>query len=156
MPPVYTVEGIQDLLEVFDSKVAITPKGILGLMNKGVKGTNEIPFTSITAIQFKPARLTNGYIQFTVPGGNESRGGVFAAAKDENTFLFGPKFYDRMQEITVYIEKRSAEPRNTTQQPVRTESSNLSAELSKLADLYTQGLLSAEEFQAAKSRLIGS
>ena len=32
--------------------------------------------------------MVSGYLQFTLGGGLESRGGVLAATKDENTFMF--------------------------------------------------------------------
>jgi hypothetical protein len=41
-----------------------------------------------------------------------------------------------------------------TPKSVTTSNSSLSDELSKLADLKSQGILSDEEFQAAKKRLI--
>ncbi|MEW5871452.1 MAG: tetratricopeptide repeat protein [Chloroflexota bacterium] len=69
---IYTMRGVQDLLEVYEDKVAITPKGVLGFLNKGLKGTKMIPFISITAIQFKKPGMTNGYLQFTLSGGNEN------------------------------------------------------------------------------------
>ncbi len=150
-PYPYTIRGVQDQLEVFDSKIAITPKGVLGFLNKGIKGKKEIPFTSITAIQLKKSRLTSGYIQFSVLGGNESRGGIFSATKDENTFMFINKHNDVMTEIKDYIERQIAELRIP-----QTSSStmSLSDEIQKLAQLYAQGILSAEEFQSAKNRLI--
>jgi hypothetical protein len=151
MTPLHTIQGLQDQLEVFDTKVTITPKGVLGFLNKGIKGTKEIPFTSITAMQLKKAGLTSGYIQFTVPGGNESRGGVFSATKDENTFMFVQKHNDVMAEVKDYIERRRAElqaPHPTT------TTTNLSDEFQKLAQLHAQGVLSADEFQAAKNQLI--
>lgn len=151
MTLLHTIRGVQDQLEVFDSKIAITPKGFLGFINKGIKGTKEIPFTSITAIQLKKARLTSGYIQFTVSGGNESRGGIFSATKDENTFMFIHKHNDVMTEIKDYIESRMAESR-VPQTSVSIAS--LSDEIQKLAQLHEQGILSAEEFQSAKNRLI--
>jgi Domain of unknown function (DUF4429)/Short C-terminal domain len=149
----YTVQGVAgDLLEVYDNKVTITPKGLLGFLHKGFKGTKEIPFASISAIQFKKAGLTSGYIQFTVPGGNESRGGVFAAMTDENSFLFEEKDYQLMIEIKDFIEKRMAELKVPQAAP---PAFSLSDEIQKLADLKAKGVLSAEEFQAAKNRLIG-
>jgi hypothetical protein len=39
MSSTYTMKGVQDLLEVFEDKVTITPKGVLGFMNKGLKVT---------------------------------------------------------------------------------------------------------------------
>jgi len=147
-----TVSGVQDLLEVYDSKLTITPRGVLGFMNKGLRGTKEIPFTSISAIQLKKAGFTSGFIQFIVPGGNESRGGVFAATKDENTFMFIQKHNELMTYIKGFIEKRIGELRTPQAVP---SALSLSDELQKLAHLQAQGILSAEEFQAAKNSLIG-
>lgn len=71
--PVFTLKGKQDLLEVFEDRVTIKPKGVLGFLNKGMKGTKEIPFASVVAVQFREAGpWFNGYLQFTIPGGNES------------------------------------------------------------------------------------
>ena len=149
--PLHTVRGVQDLLEVYDTKLTITPKGVLGFLNKGLKGTKEIPFASITAMQLKKAGLTRGYIQFTVPGGNESRGGIFSAVRDENTFMFVREHNDLMAEIKDFIERRTAELRAPQSRP---SPASLSDELQKFAHLHAQGILSAEEFQAAKNRLI--
>ena len=154
---VYTMQGVQDLLEVFPDKVSIMPKGVLGFLNKGLKGTKTIPFTSITAIQFKDAGLiTSGFLQFTIPGGNESRGGLFAATQDENTFMFRETSSfsnaesNRAREIKEYIEAKVQEARL----PRQTATPNLSDELQKLAKLNTQGVLSDNEFLAAKRRLL--
>ncbi len=59
MSAIHTMRGVQDLLEVFEDKVTITPKGVLGFLNKGLKGTKEIPFHSIVAIQIKEASTSN-------------------------------------------------------------------------------------------------
>jgi DNA-directed RNA polymerase subunit RPC12/RpoP len=154
MSAVYTMKGIQDLLEVFDDKITITPKGILGFLNKGLKGTKEIPFQSIVAVQFKASGIVfSGYIQFTILGGNESRSGIFGATKDENTFMFaGTKSNDLAIEIKTYIDSALRKLRKP-QADLPTRS--LSDELQKLAGLKEQGILSDEEFKDAKKRLIG-
>ncbi len=154
MSAVHTMKGVQDLLEVFEDRVTITPKGVLGFLNKGIKGTKEIPFTSIVAVQFKEAgAVFSGYLQFTIPGGNESKGGIFAATKDENTFMFAQaKNNAQAKEIKEYIDgaiRRSRAPQAAV--PV----TNLSDELLKLGQLRGKGVLSEDEFQAAKKKLIG-
>jgi hypothetical protein len=151
--PIYAMQGVQDLLEVYPDKVTITPKGILGFLNKGL-GTKSIPFTSITAIRFRKADLVSGYLQFTILGGIESRGGGFAAASDENTFMFrgGNDVNQRASEIKEYIEAKVEDmriPRQTT------TTLGLSEELQKLATLRAEGVLSDSEFIAAKKRLLG-
>ena len=136
MSSIHTMKGVQDQLEVFEDKVTITPKGILGFMNKGLKGTKTIPFSSISAIQFKEAgAVFSGYLQFTIPGGNESKGGVFSAASDENTFMFAEKKNNALAiQIKEYIETKVQElhsPRNTQSQ----SATSLSDEIQRVASM---------------------
>lgn len=148
---IYKVEGVGGEMEVFDDKLTITPKGALGLMTKGLKGTKTIPFLSITGIQYKKPGMTNGYLQFTIPGGNESKGGVFAAASDENTFMFEAKANDVIVGVKDFIEKKVKEAR----QPAAAQPASAAEEIRKLAELMSQGLLSKEEFGNAKKKLLG-
>ena len=152
--PLFAMRGLQDLLEVFEDRVTIAPKGILGFLNKGGRGTKEIPFASIVAVQFKESgAVFSGYLQFTIPGGIESRGGTLAATKDENTFMFAGSESNAMaRQIKQYIDgavRRSRAPRPAAPAP------SLSDELQKLAQLQAPGVLSEEEFRAAKKRLLG-
>ena len=149
MNAVYTMKGVGEVLEVYEDKVTITPKGAMGLLTKGIQGTKTIPYFSISAIQFKKSGLTSGYLQFTIPGGNESRAGVFAAASDENSFMF-VRQNDLAIEIKEYIEGRIQELRK----PQASSSSIVADEIQKLADMRAKGILSEEEFQAAKRRLL--
>ncbi|CAK9108296.1 Uncharacterized protein SCF082_LOCUS50372 [Durusdinium trenchii] len=151
MSAVYTMKGVGEVLEVYEDKLTITPKGVLGFLSKGLKGTKTIPFFAISGIQFKKAGLTSGYLQFTIPGGNESKAGLFSAASDENTFMFSGR-NELAEEIKNYIEQRTREVRNPQDSSDR---SSVADELQKLADLKVQGILSDEEFQSAKRRLIG-
>lgn len=155
MNPTYTMKGPKDILEVFEHKLTIAPAGALGFLSKGVRGKKEIPFTSIVAIQFKEANfVTSGYLQFTIPGGNESKGGVFAAAQDENTFMFAKKKDNAIAlEIKDYVDSAVQEARKP-QAAIPT--ANISGELQKLATLKEEGILSEEEFQAAKKRLLNN
>ncbi|WP_137024933.1 PspC domain-containing protein [Synechococcus sp. UW179A] len=148
----FFLQGVGEDLVVFSDKVTITPRGALGFLSKGISGTKTIPFRSVTAIQFREAgSVFSGFIQFTLPGGNESRGGVFAAAQDENTFMFAGleknneadiirRFID--EQIDRYHEKPSL------------SGGGLAAELQELAALSSKGVLSEDEFIAAKDRLI--
>ena len=166
MSAVYSMKGVNVLLEVYEDKIAITPKGIMGLLNKGIigSGTKEIPYTSIVAVKFKEAGVFNGHIQFIIPGGSESKGGIFATTKiansmrssDENTFMYAFDLLGKnnamAREIKNYIDGALRKARSPqTSVPV----TNLSDELQNLARLKEQGILSEEEFQAAKRKLIG-
>lgn len=147
--------GVIGVMEVYEDKLTINPKGFIGFLAKGIKGTKIIPYSSITAIQFKEAgTVFNGYLQFTIPGGNESTGGVFSAATDENSIMFAGKKNNALAiQIKEYIEAKVQElraPRATQSQAT----TSLSDELEKLASLRDSGILSEQEFQSAKNRLI--
>ncbi|WP_371354944.1 DUF4429 domain-containing protein, partial [Salmonella sp. M175] len=80
------LDGVNDTLEAFADKVTITPKrNAASILIRGMKGSKSIPYTSITAIQFREANPINGYIQFSILGGVESGGGFMAAIGDENS-----------------------------------------------------------------------
>lgn len=151
--PVYEMTGVQDLLHVFTDRVEITPKGILGFLNKGITGTKYIPFSSIVAVQFKESgAVFSGFLQFTIPGGVESRRGIFAATKDENTFMFiGAANNALARTIKHHIDQAVAKGKESQTSLSRT---SLADELQKLSDLKSQGILTDQEFQAAKSKLI--
>ena len=151
--PVYSLRGVQDTLEVFNNKVTITPKGVMGFLNKGLKGTKTIPFSSITAIQIKKGgAFTNGYIQFTLVGGNESRGGLLAATNDENTFMFGKQLNNKIEEIKEFIENQIESLKSNNSQ--KEKALSLSDELEKLAALKEKGIITDEEYQKVKKRII--
>jgi hypothetical protein len=146
------MKGVQDMLIVYDDKLTITPKGLLGFFNKGLKGTKTIPYSSIQAIQFKESGVfVSGYLQFTIPGGNESKGGVLAAASDENSFMFaGTKNNAEARQIKEFVEQAVAHSRAT----IAHGAPSIADELLKLSSLRTQGLLTDAEFLEAKSRLL--
>ena len=77
----------------FDGRmITIVRKGALARATIG-KGEKQIPLQMLSAVQFKPAGpLVNGFIQFTLAGGNETRSQfgrqTTDAARDENSVIF--------------------------------------------------------------------
>lgn len=143
----------------FDGQyVTITRKGFLARSTHG-KGEKRLHISQISAIQWKPAGpVMNGFIQFTVPGGNEVRGKLGSqtsnASKDENSVLFTkkqmPEFEKLRAELDAAIVAQHA-PQHTGPAP----SASLADELAKLAGLRDQGILSPAEFEQQKARLLG-
>ena len=147
----YMLDGVNDILEVFAEKVTITPKrNASSILIRGMKGSKTIPFPSITAIQFREANPINGYIQFSILGGLESKGGVIAAIGDENSCFFTDKNNALARQIKDYIETQIFAAKT----PGQAAPANLSDELHKLAKLNADGVLTDDEFQSAKKRLI--
>ncbi len=99
------VEGINGQIRLTQNRVIISRKGAKAFVTQGLKGDKEIPISRITAIQFKPAdNLINGYLQFSIQGGWESKGGVFAATQDENTVMFSVFQQPTFEEVKRYID----------------------------------------------------
>ncbi|WP_448222463.1 DUF4429 domain-containing protein [Gordonia iterans] len=79
-------KGYNGTVEFDGRAVVIRREGAIARMSQG-SGTKMIPLSSITAVQWKqPGRVTNGYIEFTVPGGREVRG-TSKNASNENAVI---------------------------------------------------------------------
>lgn len=107
------LEGVGgSVLEVYEEKVVIVrPATWTNVSLHGVKGDKTLYYSKMTGLQLKKQGVAVGYIQFTIPGGNESRGGVFDAVKDENTLAFAKRAFQPSpnplaQAIHDYIESR--------------------------------------------------
>ena len=157
MTPVFELRGVQDMLQVYEDRIAITPKGVLGFLNKGLKGTKEIPYRSIHAVQYREAgMIVSGYLQFSISGGIESKSGVLGATQDENTFMFINTANAEACEIKNYIDGRiealHARPMTA---PPPVAAPNLIDQIRELAGLRDSGALTDDEFVAAKAKLLG-
>jgi len=100
------VNGAQGGSIIYDGKkVIIKRKGFLSFAAHGVKGDKIIPLKFITAIQFKDAGFGTGYIQFSIMGGREAKGGLFQGIYDENTILFNKKQQPEFEKLKEMIEE---------------------------------------------------
>ena len=153
--PIFEMTEAQIELKVYSDRVTLHPKGIAGFLTKGLQGKKEIPFSSITSVQFKEAGMTTGYIQFGVAGGIENTGGALGAVYDENSFAFGGLFGDNAprnklaNEIVEYIRANIGAKVSSN-----SSTTSLADELQKLQLLKEHGVLSNDEFAAAKAKLI--
>lgn len=118
----------------------------------GLKGEKRIPISSISSVQFKkPGAMTNGYIQFSLSGGRESGRGLMDATKDENSVMFTSAQVKSFEAIRDFIEERLG----GGQAPQQAATPDLADQLTKLANLRDQGILTDDEFQAQKAKLLG-
>lgn len=97
----------------FDGRfVSIARTGFLARATVG-KGEKRIPIRSVTSVQWKPAGpLINGFIQFSLGGGNERRSRVGSqtvdAGKDENSVVFSRAQQPDFEAIRAAIEAAMA------------------------------------------------
>ena len=144
------LDGDNGQIELYENRVVITRRGFGASILEGfTKGSKEIYLRQIAAIQLKMSDFTPGYIQFTLPGGIENTGGVYAAGFDENSVTF----FENENEAAKAIKAKIEELMNT---PAPTQNTASTAdELLKFKQLLDAGVLTQEEFEAQKKRLLG-
>jgi hypothetical protein len=148
-------QGHNGQVTLSNEALTISRKGVLGFLTQGLKGEKRIPYSSISAVQYKKAGLVvNGYIQFSILGGIESRGGAFAAGVDENTVMFRSSQNQQFARLRDEVERRVSVAKAT--KGFATGSTSRAEQLSKLADLLDRGLLSKDEFLAEKAKILAS
>ena len=151
--PLKVLKGNNGQLELYSDKVILKRSGLgaklfFGLTNP--KGEKTIYFNHIAAIQVKKPSFTCGYIQFTLPGGIESRKGTFDAMSDENSVTFNGKM---QYEIALDIKERIEKLKNS----ISNTSGGMGGadELRKFKQLLDEGIISKEEFEHKKKQLLG-
>lgn len=140
---------------VNDKALTFKRKGLINLANHGLKGEKTIPIKNITAVQIKKPGLTNGYIQFGLLGGNESKGGVFAATQDENTIMFAKKHYNDMVELKEHIESILFADNDSTTIINTPSEKTIPEQLKEYKELLVMEIITQEEFDTKKKELLG-
>lgn len=148
---------------VFDGQyVTITRKGILGRMTVG-KGEKRIHISQISSVQWKPAGpFVNGFIAFSAAGGNERRSKfgsqTSSAVNDENSVIFTTRQKTAFEELRAAVETAIAAHHTPGGQGLPHTVAGLQSvadELQKLLQLHEQGVITADEFNDQKRRLLG-
>ena len=82
-------KGYNGILVLNDDTIVIK-RGLRGFLLGGgfLRGDKTIPYSSIVAVQLKRAGLVAGYLQLTLKGGSEAKGGLFQSTTDENSVHF--------------------------------------------------------------------
>jgi hypothetical protein len=158
-----TVKGHNGQIEFDGQYVTITRKGILGRMTVG-KGEKRIHISQISSVQWKPAGpFVNGFIQFSAAGGNERRSRfgsqTSSAVNDENSVIFTTRQKAAFEELRAAIEAAIAAHHAPGGQGLPATVAGLQSvadELAKLGELHQQGLITTEEFEAGKNRILGA
>lgn len=138
--------------------ITIKRKGAVSTLKYGFKGEKTINIKNITGVQLKPAGLTVGYLQFVIMGSQESKGGLQSAMNDENTVTFGGGFDNKKlnqnaKEIKEYIESFNATNANTPN-ILNITQSNKYDDLEKIKKLLDDGILTRDEFEIEKNKIL--
>jgi len=147
-----TAKGYNGTVRFDNGMVTLDRTGFAARVLIG-SGSKAIPVDRITAVQLVPAKLGfRGFIQFTIGGGIERRA-TFGhrttdAAKDENSVMF-----NRHQQFEFVAMKMAIEAAMQTGTP-EAITPDIADRLVRLAELLTSGALTADEFTAAKGRVL--
>jgi len=145
-------KGYNGSLILTDRGVVIK-RGLRGFLLGGgfLRGDKTIPYAGIVAVQLKKAGLTAGYIQLTLKGGSESKRGLLQSTRDENSIHFhnvlGKKNNKLFEEARNLIEERISTA-------VSGGSSGIN-DIRELASLRDEELITQEEFEAKKKKILG-
>jgi hypothetical protein len=156
------IKGTNGELIITEEYLEISRKSLGGFLSQGSKGNRRFFYVDISSIEYKKPKFTsNGYIQIIASGTNATNnkntlfGSSSKTLKDPNTITlrsFSNSEGERVNKLYEYIMnkiKEAKQPKSTIVQ----QSSKMD-ELKKLADLYEQGILSQEEFQTEKKKLL--
>lgn len=151
------VRGHNGTVILDDDFVTISRRGFLARASIG-KGDKRILLSQITAVQFKPAGpVMNGFIQFTVGGGNESRSRfgsqTRSAVQDENSVIFWWAQRAEFEALRETVERAIAE-RHRPLPSTAPASSSIPEQIGQLAALRDAGILTDDEFAAKKRDLL--
>lgn len=150
----FYLKGYNGQLSVYENKVVIERKGLLGAISNGLSGAKTIPMDSITSVQLKEAgAMFNGYIQFGILGSVERKGGIGSAVDDENSVVILRKSNEDARKIRDYIEDIIMNRGKNTATVIQQTSA--ADELKKFKELMDSGIITQEEFEAKKKELLG-
>jgi len=157
---VYNFKSIQSgsaSIIINDDKITIKRKGLLAVNAHGLTGEKTFRINQISAVQLKEAKMAIGYIQFVLIGSQESKGGLQAAMRDENTVCFDGGFNtektnQEAREIKDYIENYISNMEKNKN--VIVSQDDKYDKLAKLKKLLDDSVITQEEFESEKSKLL--
>ena len=156
---VYTIDGVRGRhIDIYTDKVVITTKVTIGslLTHNATDGEKTIYYSDCIGIQFKQSKFAIGYLQLETASsnGNNKSSNFFA----ENSFTFDTTVIsnEQMIEVADYVKSRVDAVKKGGTAPASTNNNNMSVadELLKLKQLLDMGVLSQEEFDEQKNKLL--
>lgn len=156
---VYTIEGVRGRhIDIYTDKVVISTKVTLGslITHNASDGEKTIYYADCIGVQFKQSGFSIGYLQLETASssGNNKSSNFFA----ENSFTFDTTVIsnEKMVEVANYVKSRVDAVKKGAAAPAAATNNTVSVadELLKLKQLLDMGVLTQEEFDAQKKKLL--
>ena len=156
---VYKIDGVRGKhIDVYKDKIVIVTRVTLGsiVAHNATDGEKTIYYSDCIGIQYKPSGFLIGYLQLETASnaGNNKKDNFW----EENSFTFDSSVIsdERMNEVVNYIKSRVDQIKNIGNSANVTNSISVADELLKLKQLLDMGVLSQEEFNAQKQKLLNN
>lgn len=155
---VYTIDGVRGRhIDIYKDKVVITVKVTLGsiITHNATDGEKTIYYSDCIGVQFKQSKFAIGYLQLETASssGNNKNSNFFG----ENSFTFDTSVIsnERMIEVSNYVKSRVDAVKKGEPATVATKNiGSVADELLKLKQLLDMGVLTQEEFDEQKTKLL--
>lgn len=150
----FELEGYKGTLKVYDDRVEINKSGS-GFFRTAT--SKMLPIANITSVSVTPSTVwARGYIEFTVPGGKDSKN-IEQAMNNENAVLLkAVNQNDVAMKIKAYIEELILNRANNVGgATVIQQAASPAEELKKFKELLDAGIITQEEFDAKKKQILG-
>lgn len=161
-PPIIGQEFVahNGTLILTETCVIIKREGVkVSRMGGFYRGDKTIPYSSIVAVTHSRADKAGGYLKLTLLGGSEEKGGRMQGIWDENSLFFKQKDDSKFLLAKTLIEER------ITQRPVPSDVETSAVqpqqqdgyieELERLAVLRDEGIITDDDFNEKKRKLLG-
>ena len=150
----FTLEGLKGTLNVYEDKIEINKKGSAWITGGTTKS---IPISNITSVSFTPFKpFQRGFIEFTIPGGKDSKNGMDALTNENAIHLKSAAQNEEATKIKAYIDEQIMKNANnkggTT---IVQQATSPAEELKKMKELLDMGIITQEEVDAKKKQLLG-
>lgn len=153
------VNTLGKILDVYDNKVVYTLTqstsmvvSSLLLSRSSTQGEKTIYYKDAVGVQYKPATVTDGYIQVETAGGGTSSSS--SAYGGENSIQFGKSTNADAEIVVSFIRGKIEEIKNAPAGGVIQQLSPAD-ELKKYKELLDMGIITQDEFDAKKKALLG-
>ena len=156
---VYSIDGVRGKhIDVYENKCTIKTKVTFGsiIASNATDGEKTIYYKDCVGLQFKPAKLTIGYLQFETASAMMNNHGSNFFGENSFTFDITVISNEKMEEVANYIRKRIDEIKTAGDRPATIVSAISPAEeLKKMKELLDLEIITQEEFDAKKKQLLG-
>lgn len=144
------------IIRINGGMLEIERPGAISKLSHGFSGTKSILINNISSVQIKKAGIAQGYIQFGIAGSIEKKSGIIKGKKDENIVYYDSTFHNKETnqnalEIKEYIDNYNSQNHNAT---TIIQESDKYDQLAKLKKLLEEDIITQEEFDSEKSKLL--